>query len=37
MNLGGYTEDKEARFEKDSADDEVEKLMMASNRMPSVR
>tara|TARA_R100001082_G_scaffold77338_1_gene45174 strand:+ start:521 stop:2218 length:1698 start_codon:yes stop_codon:yes gene_type:complete len=37
MNLGGYTEDKEAKFEKDSADDEVEKLMMASNRMPSVR
>ena len=34
MNVGGYTEPE---FEKDSADDEVEKLMMASNRMPSVR
>ena len=36
MNLGGYMEPEETEVEE-STDDEVEKLMMASNRIPSVR
>ena len=37
-NEGGLLSRPEnSAFSKDSADDEVEKLMMASNRMPSVR
>lgn len=37
-NEGGLLSKPEnSAFSKDSADDEVEKLMMASNRMPSVR
>ena len=36
MNLGGYMEPEETEVEE-STDDEVERLMMASNRIPSVR
>jgi len=36
MNLGGYMEPEESEVEE-STDDEVERLMMASNRIPSVR